>query len=62
MKRQDGKMKTTRAKVSVDYAPPRPYSHSAEKYLRLYKAIVIFTLLYISFHGIKSLSLYDITI
>jgi hypothetical protein len=49
-------------RVSEGYAPPRPYSHSAEKCLRLYIAMVIFTLLYISFDGIKSLSLYDITI
>jgi hypothetical protein len=55
-------MRTSSSKVSVEYAPPRPYSHSAEKCLRLYIAMVIFTLLYISFDGIKSLSLYDITI
>jgi hypothetical protein len=48
--------------VSEGYVLPRPYSHSAEKCLRLYIAMVIFTLLYISFDGIKSLSLYDITI
>jgi hypothetical protein len=39
---------------------PRQYNHSAEKCLRTYiVAMVMFTLLYISVDGIKSLSLYD---
>jgi hypothetical protein len=49
-------------KFSEGYVLPRPYSHSAEKCFRTYIAMVMFTLLYISIDGIKSLSLYDITI
>jgi hypothetical protein len=45
--------------ASEGYALPRQYNHSDEKCLRLYMAMVIFTLLYISFDGIKSLFLYD---
>jgi hypothetical protein len=41
---------------------PRQYNHSAEKCLRTYIAMIMFTLLYISVDGIKSLSLYDIPI